>query len=154
MHVLCVYLVLICKIGQQLRKDQAHVLKPDFKSRFLTRGDAIKRLTRYHVFTKPAPPTYEPTSAECRQFDESFEIEAKRLLAASERLNVSISRFAVANDQLNNDTCDKYLFEKMRLDDLREQLEVEKADYDTRKRRALDVENRPISVPILDEGSS
>ncbi|CAM4767509.1 unnamed protein product [Rotaria magnacalcarata] len=141
-------------IGQQLRKDQAHVLKPDFKSRFLTRGDAIKRLTRYHVFTKPAPPTYEPTSAECRQFDESFEIEAKRLLAASERLNVSISRFAVANDQLNNDTCDKYLFEKMRLDDLREQLEVEKADYDTRKRRALDVENRPISVPILDEGSS
>ncbi|CAF4924400.1 unnamed protein product, partial [Rotaria magnacalcarata] len=42
----------------------------------------------------------------------------------------------------------------MRLDDLREQLEVEKADYDTRKRRALDVENRPISVPILDEGSS
>ncbi|CAF3380749.1 unnamed protein product [Rotaria socialis] len=141
-------------IGQQLRKDQAHVLKPDFKSRFLTRGDAIKRLTRYHVFTKPAPPAYEPTDDECQQFDESFEIEAKRLLAASERLNVSISRFAVANDRLNNDTCDKYLFEKMRLDDLREQLEVEKVDYDTRKRRALDVENRPISVPILDEGAS
>jgi hypothetical protein len=59
--------ILIHRIGQQLRKDQAHVLKPDFKSRFLTRGDAIKRLTRYHVLTKPAPPAYEPTDDECRQ---------------------------------------------------------------------------------------
>jgi len=59
--------LLIHRIGQQLRKDQAYVLKPDFKSRFLTRGDAIKRLTRYHVFTKPAPPAYEPTEDECRQ---------------------------------------------------------------------------------------
>ncbi len=61
------FLILIHRIGQQLRKDQAHVLKPDFKSRFLTRGDAIKRLTRYHVFTKPAAPAYEPTEDECRQ---------------------------------------------------------------------------------------
>jgi len=30
----------------------------------------------------------------------------------------------------------------MRLDDLREQLEVEKTDYETRKRRALDVESK------------
>ena len=83
MHALYVSPVLICKslrrglslpslflafrIGQQLRKDQAHVLKPDFKSRFLTRGDAIKRLTRYHVFTKPASPAYEPTDDECQQ---------------------------------------------------------------------------------------
>ena len=59
--------MLIHRIGQQLRKDQAHVTKPDFKSRFLTRGDAIKRLTRYHVFMKPASPTYEPTEDECRQ---------------------------------------------------------------------------------------
>lgn len=61
------FTVSIHRIGQQLRKDQAYVLKPDFKSRFLTRGDAIKRLTRYHVFTKPAPPAYEPTEDECRQ---------------------------------------------------------------------------------------
>lgn len=141
-------------IGQQLRKDQAYVLKPDFKSRFLTRGDAIKRLTRYHVFTKPAPPAYEPTEDECRQFDESFEIEAKRLLNVSERINESISRFAICNDQLNNESYDKYLFEKMRLDDLREQLEVDKADYETRKRRALDVDNRPIPIPIVDETAS
>ncbi len=110
---------LIYRIGQQLRKDQAYVLKPDFKSRFLTRGDAIKRLTRYHVFTKPAPPAYEPTEDECRQcklklnfnlinnfvlilVDESFEIEAKRLLNVSERINESISRFAICNDQVSN----------------------------------------------------
>ncbi|CAF1205153.1 unnamed protein product [Adineta steineri] len=141
-------------IGQQLRKDQAHVLKPDFKSRFLTRGDAIKRLTRYHVFTKPAPPIYEPTDDECRQFDESFEIEAKRLLTASERINESISRFAISNDQSNNESYDKYLLEKMRLDDLREQLEIEKTDYETRKRRAIDVENRPTAMPITDDISS
>lgn len=83
LHGLYVYLVLICKstffisslnrilyfyrIGQQLRKDQAHVLKPDFKTRFLTRGDAIKRLTRYHVFTKPVAPAYEPTEDECQE---------------------------------------------------------------------------------------
>lgn len=84
LRVLYVYQVPICKlscvfanvtivccinirIGQQLRKDQTHVLKPDFKTRFLTRGDAIKRLTRYHVFTEPAPPAYEPTEDECRQ---------------------------------------------------------------------------------------
>lgn len=30
----------------------------------------------------------------------------------------------------------------MRLDDLREQLEVEKADYESRKRRALDFESK------------
>ncbi|CAF3679954.1 unnamed protein product [Rotaria sp. Silwood1] len=40
------------------------------------------------------------------------------------------------------------------LDDLREQLEIEKTNYETRKRRAVDVENRPISVPILEEISS
>ena len=107
----------INRIGQQLRKDQAHVLKPDFKSRFLTRGDAIKRLTRYHVFTKLAPPTYEPTDDECRQcknllsifisyillflVDESFEIESKRLLSASERISESISRYTISNDQVN-----------------------------------------------------
>jgi hypothetical protein len=141
-------------IGQQLRKDQAHVLKPDFKSRFLTRGDAIKRLTRYHVLTKPAPPAYEPTDDECRQFDESFEIEAKRLLNVSERINESISRFTTCNDQANNESYDKYLFEKMRLDDLREQLEVDKANYEHRKRRAIDVENRPIAVPVVDETTS
>jgi hypothetical protein len=62
-----IVLIFMIRIGQQLRKDQAHVLKPDFKSRFLTRGDAIKRLTRYHVLTKPAPPAYEPTDDECRQ---------------------------------------------------------------------------------------
>lgn len=56
-----------CRIGQQLRKEQTYVLKPDFKSRFLTRGDAIKRLTRYHVLTKPAAPVYEPTEDECQQ---------------------------------------------------------------------------------------
>ncbi|UJR31999.1 hypothetical protein I4U23_019469 [Adineta vaga] len=141
-------------IGQQLRKDQTHVLKPDFKSRFLTRGDAIKRLTRYHVFTKPAPPAYEPTEDECQQFDESFEIEARRLLTASERINESISRFAVCNDHSNNESYDKYLLEKMQLDDLREQLEIEKSDYETRKRRAVDIENRPSAVPIIDEISS
>jgi hypothetical protein len=43
---------------------------------------------------------------------------------------------------LNNESYDKYLLEKMRLDDLREQLEVEKTDYETRKRRALDVESK------------
>jgi hypothetical protein len=30
----------------------------------------------------------------------------------------------------------------MRLDDLREQLEVDKTDYESRKRRALDVESK------------
>jgi hypothetical protein len=30
----------------------------------------------------------------------------------------------------------------MRLDDLREQLEIEKADYENRKRLALDVESK------------
>ncbi|CAF0880384.1 unnamed protein product [Adineta ricciae] len=141
-------------IGQQLRKDQTHVLKPDFKTRFLTRGDAIKRLTRYHVFTKPAPPAYEPTEDECRQFDESFEIEARSLLTASERINEAISRFTVSNDHLNNESFDKYLLEKMQLDDLREQLEIEKSDYETRKRRAIDIDNRPSAVPVIDPNSS
>ena len=30
----------------------------------------------------------------------------------------------------------------MRLDDLREQLEIDKANYESRKRRALDVESK------------
>lgn len=60
-------LFFVFSIGQQLRKDQAHVLKPDVKSRFSTRGDAIKRLTRYHVLSKPASPVHEPTEDECRQ---------------------------------------------------------------------------------------
>ena len=57
----------IFRIGQRLRKDQASVLKPDFKTRFLTRGEAIKRLALYHVFTKPPSPTYEPNEEECQQ---------------------------------------------------------------------------------------
>lgn len=39
----------------------------------------------------------------------------------------------------------------MRLDDLREQLEIDKANYESRKRRALDVESKylvNISFPI------
>jgi len=74
--------------------------------------------------------------------DESFEIEAKRLLNVSERINESISRFTISNDQLNNESYDKYLFEKMRLDDLREQLEIDKTNYEVRKRRAIDVESK------------
>jgi hypothetical protein len=59
----------------------------------------------------------------------------------------------------------------MRLDDLREQLEVDKANYENRKRRAIDVESkfpikiffskaklwvldRPIAVPVVDETTS
>jgi len=141
-------------IGQQLRKDQAYVLKPDFKSRFLTRGDAIKRLTRYHVFTKPASPTYEPNEDECQQFDEVFEIESKRLLNASERLNNSISRFSLSTDQFHNDACDKYLLEKMRLDDLRQQVEHEKHEYETWKKRAVEKQNKPVGVPIHHPRSS
>jgi hypothetical protein len=33
--------------------------------------------------------------------DELFEIEAKRLLNVSERINESISRFTISNDQVN-----------------------------------------------------
>jgi hypothetical protein len=63
-------------------------------------------------------------------------------LNVSERINESISRFTISNDQLNNESYDKYLFEKMRLDDLREQLEVDKTNYEVRKRRAIDVESK------------
>ncbi len=64
------------------------------------------------------------------------------MLNVSERINESISRFTISNDQLNNESYDKYLFEKMRLDDLREQLEVDKTNYEVRKRRAIDVESK------------
>lgn len=33
--------------------------------------------------------------------DDSFEIEAKRLLTVSERINQSISRFTICNDQVS-----------------------------------------------------
>jgi hypothetical protein len=33
--------------------------------------------------------------------DESFEIESKRLLSASERISESISRYTISNDQVN-----------------------------------------------------
>lgn len=93
--------------------------------------------------------------------DEVFEVESKRLLNASERLNDSISRFALSTDQVNivdetkssegnvfvvqfhNDACDKYLLEKMRLEDLREQVEQEKHEYETWKKRAVEVQSKP-----------
>lgn len=34
--------------------------------------------------------------------DDSFEIEAKRLLTVSERINQSISRFTICNDQVSS----------------------------------------------------
>ena len=46
------------RIHEQLVKDQKLALEPDYKSPFVDKTDAIKRLSRFHVFQKTL---YEPT---------------------------------------------------------------------------------------------
>ena len=40
---------------QQAAADQSAAIRPDTKSPFKSRGDACKRLLRYHVFNTPVP---------------------------------------------------------------------------------------------------
>lgn len=48
---------LLCRIHQQLSKDQANAVAPDTKSPFKNNREACRRLLRYHVFQSPGPPS-------------------------------------------------------------------------------------------------
>ncbi|CAF4183653.1 unnamed protein product, partial [Didymodactylos carnosus] len=85
-------------INQQLRKDHNGVLNPDFKSKFFNHADAIKRLTRYHVYQKQSP--NDPTIEDCEQFNESFESVSSDLLTSIQNLKEKYSKFHFSNDQV------------------------------------------------------
>lgn len=44
------------RFQQQLTADQNSALKPDTKTPFRSKRDAVQRLLRYHVYQKPSPP--------------------------------------------------------------------------------------------------
>ncbi|CAF0883594.1 unnamed protein product, partial [Didymodactylos carnosus] len=133
-------------LNQQLKKDHNAVLNPDFKSKFLNRTDAIKRLTRYHIYQKQLP--NDPTVKECQQFDESFECVSSELLLSIQNLKEKYSKFHFSNDQFDNYAHDSYILEKLHYDDMREEFENEKsqAAERTKKRFAADIQNTPTPV--------
>lgn len=57
------------RINEQLLKDQKLALEPDYKTPFADKTDAIKRLSRYHVFQKTL---FEPTEEDTRKCNLSF----------------------------------------------------------------------------------
>lgn len=56
------------RINEQLCKDQKLATEPDFRNKFTDKTDAIKRLSRYHVFQKTCFEPSEQESEKCKAF--------------------------------------------------------------------------------------
>lgn len=71
----------IYRINQQIRQDQNHALHPDTKRPFRSRGDACRRLLRYHVFQR-----HGPNETEFSKFDSYMEDVSEDLLKKKDKM--------------------------------------------------------------------
>ena len=69
------------RINQQIKQDQNHAMNPDTKRPFKSRGDACRRLLRYHVFQ-----SYGPSEEEFAKFDGVMSEVATELLQKKEKM--------------------------------------------------------------------
>lgn len=77
-----IHLVIVFfRINQQIRQDQNHAVAPDTKRPFRSKGDACRRLLRFHVFQM-----YGPEEKEFEKFDSYMEDISSDLLRKKDRM--------------------------------------------------------------------
>jgi hypothetical protein len=114
------------RIQDQLSKDQRLVIESDYKTPFVDKTDAIKRLSRYHVLQKTF---FEPNEEDCLKFDESFEQVSERLLKKADAMKKRFHLFQLRTMQKEVISSEETLLLKLFVDDLKQNFEIEKKDY-------------------------
>jgi hypothetical protein len=111
------------RISEQLSKDHRFVLDPDYKTPFSDKTDAIKRLSRYHVFQKT---NFEPSEEETELFNECFSKVSERLLKNADAIKKRFHLFQLRSMQKEVVSSEETMLLKFFVDDLRENFEFEK----------------------------
>lgn len=108
-------------INQQIRQDQNQAVKPNTKMPFRSRGDACRRLLRYHVFQQ-----YGPSQDEFDRFDGYMEDIADELLKKKDRMFEKFRQLLFQETLRVQPSSELVMLQRMQNQDLRKTLEEEK----------------------------
>ncbi|XP_060566535.1 BRD4-interacting chromatin-remodeling complex-associated protein-like [Ruditapes philippinarum] len=108
-------------INQQIRQDQNHASNPDTKRVFRSRGDACRRLLRYHVFQN-----YGPSQEEFTKFDNYMEDVSEDILKKKDRMFEKFRQLLFQETLRVQPSSELVMLQRMQNQDLRKTLEEEK----------------------------
>ncbi|KAL4224641.1 hypothetical protein ACF0H5_015338 [Mactra antiquata] len=108
-------------INQQIRQDQNHASNPDTKRPFRSRGDACRRLLRYHVFQN-----YGPSTEDFNKFDSYMEDISEDLLKKKDRMFDKFRHLLVQETLRVHPSSELVMLQRMQNQDLRKTLEEER----------------------------
>jgi hypothetical protein len=112
------------KFQEQLSHDHKHVLeKYNSKTVFENKLDAIKCLTPYHILQKTL---YEPTDEENLKFDQCFDEVSEKLLKTADAMKKRFHLFQLRSMQKQTISSEETLMLKLFVDDLKQNIELEK----------------------------
>ncbi|RNA38296.1 mucin-17 isoform X1 [Brachionus plicatilis] len=129
-------------INEQLVKDQKLAAEPDFKTPFNDRTDAIKRLSRYHVFQKTY---FEPSHEDSKKFDECFEQVSDRLLRIADAMKKRFNLLQLRSMQKEVSSSEETLLLKLYVDDLKQDLDNAKQEIkDKNEEQKHQIQSKPL----------
>ncbi|CAF0748645.1 unnamed protein product [Brachionus calyciflorus] len=128
------------RISEQLLKDQKLATEPDFRTAFHDKTDAIKRLSRYHVFQKTY---YEPSEQESEKFEECYDQVSERLLKIADAMKKRFNLLQLRTMHKEVSSSEETLLLKLYVDDLKQDIEHEKQEIKERQQNELKTNINP-----------